>query len=251
VASADTAAVMAFSGRGGGVSTGPYSEANLSTRVGDDPEAVLANRRRLMERLGLAGRPLVTVSQAHGAEVIDVTGLQRAGGGPPELHPLPAVADGMVARGGDAALMVGVADCAPVLLADAERAVIGALHVGWRGLLAGAVERMAEAFRAAGGRLEVAAVRVGPAIGPCCLAVGEEIRSAVARRHECAAAATRAGEPSIDLRAGVVDALRRAGAAGVELVGGCTADAPDELFSARRDGRTGVQAGVIALRGDR
>ncbi|MDQ3935017.1 MAG: polyphenol oxidase family protein, partial [Actinomycetota bacterium] len=132
---------MAFSGRRGGVSTGPFSEANLSTRVGDDPAAVATNRRMLMERLALSGRPLLTVQQAHGADVVTVSRDSPC-----------AVADGMVMRGGDAVLMVGVADCAPVLLADAGREVVGALHVGWRGLLAGAVESMVAAFGAAGGR---------------------------------------------------------------------------------------------------
>lgn len=243
----EMAGPMAFSGRKGGVSVGPFCEANVSASVGDDLACVLANRRMLMDRLGLSGRPLVSVRQAHGANVVRVTaGVLTPG--PPEMRVLPVTADGMVARGEDVVLMVGVADCAPVLFADPDRAVIGALHVGWRGLLQGAVERMADALVDAGARLGSTAVGIGPTIGPCCLAVTEELRAAVAGRHRCAAATTRAGEPAIDLRSAVGDALRRAGLGDITTTGGCTSDGAEEYFSARREGRTGIQAGIVALR---
>ncbi len=241
---------MAFSGRRGGVSTGAFSEANISGSVGDDIACVLANRRMMMERLGLSGRPLVSVRQAHGADVVMVTGAALAPG-PPEMRVLPAIADGMVTRDDDLVLMVGAADCAPVLFADPDRRVIGALHIGWRGLLRGAAERMAEALADAGAHLQATCVRVGPAIGPCCLSVSEEVRREVAGRHPGAVGTTTDGDPAVDLRSGVVEALRRAGLADITVTGGCTGHGVEEYFSARRDGRTGMQAGVVALREDR
>lgn len=239
-------ATMAFSGRKGGVSAGPFREANISASVGDDLACVLANRRILMDRLGLAGRPLVSVRQAHGADVVRVT-QSALEPGPPEMRSLPVAGDGMVARGGDLVLMVGVADCAPVLFADPERAVIGALHVGWRGLLRGAIERMADALVEAGARLGSTAVAIGPAIGPCCLSVSADVHAAIGDRHPGAATTTPAGDPAIDLRSAVVDALHRCRLGDITVTGGCTRDGAEDYFSARRDGRTGVQAGIVAL----
>jgi len=53
------------------------------------------------------------------------------------------------------------------------------------------------------------------------------------------------GTPAVDIAAGVVDQLRRAGAS-VTWVPGCTREDGD-LYSYRRDGRTGRHAGVVRL----
>ena len=59
--------------RAGGRSTPPYESFNLGAGVGDDPEAVAANRGRLADELGLGRDRLVWMEQVHGrnAEVID------------------------------------------------------------------------------------------------------------------------------------------------------------------------------------
>lgn len=200
-----------------------------------------------MARLDLVGRPLVTVRQVHGARVLTVV-PGAVPPGPSELRAFPVNADGMVVRKSNIVLMVGVTDCAPVLLADAGRGVIGALHVGWRGLLRGAVEQMAVAMARAGARPSEIVAQIGPAIGSCCLTVGADVRAAVSHRYSKAFATSRQGDPALDLRAGVIQALSASGINQSRVVGGCTAHNADEHFSARRDGRTGVQAGVIAMR---
>jgi copper oxidase (laccase) domain-containing protein len=54
-----------FTDRHGGVSVPPYDDANLALHVGDDPDAVTANRRSLRERVGA---PIVWMEQVHGAD---------------------------------------------------------------------------------------------------------------------------------------------------------------------------------------
>jgi copper oxidase (laccase) domain-containing protein len=63
-----------------------------------------------------------------------------------------------------------------------------------------------------------------------------------------AAAVTRDGRPSLDLAAGAAELLHAAGIREVRAAGLCTADDPARFFSARRDRRTGRQAGVIVAR---
>jgi YfiH family protein len=76
-------------------------------------------------------------------------------------------------------LVLGIqtADCAPVLVADVRRRVVAAFHAGWRGTLARIVQRGIGAMRLQfGSRPQDLVAAVGPAIGPCCYSVGEEVR---------------------------------------------------------------------------
>ena len=93
--------------------------------------------------------------------------------------------------------------------ADGGRPALAVLHVGWRGLLAGIVA----AGVARSGRGTLAAV-VGPAIGPCCYEVGEEV---AAPCREAFGADVVVGR-KLDLWTCVERALRAARCAHVERV---------------------------------
>jgi copper oxidase (laccase) domain-containing protein len=111
------------------------------------------------------------------------------------------------------------------------------VHAGWRGLAAG----VAEAAAASLGASKSAAI-VGPAIGPCCYEVGEEVSS----RFE--SDLTRGG--LLDLWTASERALRRAGVAVVERLDLCTRCHPELFFSHRRSGSPhGVQGVIGALAG--
>jgi polyphenol oxidase len=239
--------VAAFTGRAGGTSAAPYATLNLGLRVGDDPRRALANRRRVATVLGLAGRPWALARQVHSATVLAVD-AGRLGQGPPEAKPPLGDGDGLVTDGTGVVLAVLTADCAPVLLADPAAGVVGAVHAGWRGLAAGVVEAGVAAMAELGADPAACVGLVGPAVGGCCYEVGADVRDAVGARYPDALATTRDGRPALDPAAGAAQALRRAGAGQVRVAGECTFDLEERYFSHRRDhGRTGRQAGIIAL----
>lgn len=240
--------IVGFTNRTGGVSRKPYDEANISTKVGDDPEAVQTNRRLQLDRFSLTGRPLATVRQAHTATVVAIsTGIETSSSPISPLAP-PVVADGMVTRQRGVVLMVGVADCAPVVLVDAASGVIGLLHVGWRGLVRGLVAQGVTWMAMLGARPHATLALIGPSIGPCCFPVQRDVWTAV-RAGVPAAACTGADESlRVDLRAGITHQLHDVGVTGVSWADTCTADNPERYFSARRQaGATGVQAGLACL----
>jgi hypothetical protein len=84
--------------------------------------------------------------------------------------------DGVIASHRGVLLAVQVADCAPVLVADAQRGAIGTFHAGWRGTVKRIVERGVGSMRAVFGcepkNLHAA---IGPCIHSCCYAVGNEV----------------------------------------------------------------------------
>lgn len=231
-------ACVAFSDRRGGSSHAPFDEANVSLSVGDCESDVKANRRRVLRIAGLEGARIATVRQRHTAAVVRVS-LE-----PSSLAP---VADGMVTDRRGIALLVGVADCAPVLLVDPGHGVVGALHVGWRGLLSGVVPAGAEAFFRLGGRPSATITLVGPCIGACCYEVSADVQGAVAALAPDARAVTLSGMHALDLRAAVRQALARAGLPPPVEWPECTSCMPQSYFSKRRDGVTGHQAAVVGL----
>jgi YfiH family protein len=218
-----------FSTRNGGVSQGPFDSLNLGLLTDDAPENVRENRRRLGEAVGHPWERFCYGRQVHGATV------RRATEPPSEARPYTHE-DGQATTLTDAAAIVFVADCLPVLLASESG--VAALHCGWRPLAAGIIEEGVNALRELGvaGPIQAA---IGPGARGCCYEVGEEVHAQFARFD------ARNGERNLDLAKVAAQQLREAGVDHVHDTGLCTI-CDDAFFSHRRDrGITGRQAGVV------
>jgi len=113
-----------FSLRTGGVSLSPFESLNLGFSVGDQPQAVEENLRRLREAANISG-PITTTSQVHGDRVVDQDLREVL----PSTEPQAAGADALVSE--TAAVGVRAADCVPILLCAGRK--VAAVHSGWRG----------------------------------------------------------------------------------------------------------------------
>jgi YfiH family protein len=170
-----------LSTRAGGVSS-IYGEGslNLGFTTEDDAANVAENRKRFLGAVAGAGKgKLVTLRQIHSGLIRVV----EAGDG--ALEGRLGTANGRAVLRGDGVMtdvpgvMLGVqvADCVPVLVADVRRRAVAAFHAGWRGTLKRIVERGIGTMRLRyGSRPEDLLAVVGPSIGACCYAVGEEVR---------------------------------------------------------------------------
>ena len=145
---------------------------------------------------------------------------------------VPPEADGLVTNQRGVALLVRVADCVPVLLADPDTGVIGAAHAGRNGMAAGVVPHTVEQLRALGA--EQVTAWVGPHICGRCYEVPEAMRAEVSAAVPESYAETRWGTPGLDLGAGVSAQLERAGCE-VVRIDRCTLEHA-QLHSHRRDG---------------
>ena len=223
--------------RRGGRSSAPYDSFNLGDHVGDDPVAVAANRERLARELAVEPGRLVWMQQVHGTGVAVVDRPQEA--------PVAAT-DALVTAERGLVLCVLVADCVPVLLADAEAGVVAAVHAGREGVRQGVVPAALAAMRDLGARPAATTALLGPAVCGADYEVPAAMQADVARVAPAAAVGTRAGTPGLDLRAGLAELLRGAGVGQVVHDPRCTVE-DRRLFSHRRDGVTGRQAGVVWL----
>lgn len=222
--------------RSGGVSEGPYASFNLATHVGDDPVAVIENRRRLRAALGLPAEPL-WLTQVHGRGIVEV------GEASPE-----AEADGAVARSRGQVCAVLTADCLPVLLCDRAGTCVAAVHAGWRGLAGGVIEAAVQALGLPGSSL---IAWLGPAIGPRAFEVGDEVRAIFISRDPTASGAfqPQGGRWHADL---YQLARRQLACLDIAAVYGgewCTHADAERFYSYRRDGRTGRMATLIWMEG--
>ena len=224
-----------FTDREGGVGAGEYGSLNLGGHVGDDAEVVEANRTRVAGAMGVARDHLLFLDQCHGNDVVVVDGPWGESGAPR--------ADGVVTSTPGVALAALVADCTPVLLSDASAGVVAAVHAGRPGMTSRIVDVAVARMRELGAH-EISAV-VGPSVCGRCYEVPAEMRDAAAAVSPEASAVSWTGTPAVDVASGVVAQLHANGVA-VHWVPGCAREEA-QLYSYRRDGRTGRFAGVVVL----
>jgi len=233
-----------FTTRQGGVSEGVFASLNLGGRWGDDPARVAENQRRFRAATGSAGIHFAT--QVHGRAVAMV-----APGETPAAT-AAAKADAVLAAA-DACVGVYVADCVPILVADARTGACAAVHAGWRGTVAGVLgETLARLVSACGARVEDLRVAIGPSIGPCCFEVGPEVVAAVEESDPGARAegaiVAKAPRDHVDLwglnhRQALSFGLSPHA---VDVARLCTSCEAARFFSYRRDhGKTGQTAAFI------
>src|SRR5438477_2390522 len=189
---------VVFTTRRGGVSEGPYSSLNLGRKTGDDVAYVDENRRRACAEIGADVDRLALNYQVHSTRVHRASAGAKGEPG-----------DGLWTDEPDVPILAMSADCAPIALArlDGASPAVAVLHVGWRGLLVGIVERGVATL--GNGKLAAA---VGPAIGPCCY----EVRDDVADPFRSRFGAGIVSDGRLDLWRAATESLREAGVAEIE-----------------------------------
>ena len=215
-----------FTSRRNGASLAPYESLNLAQHVGDDAESVATNRQLLGKITG----PVQFMNQVHGDEVVEVKTL----GDDPTCDALITTVPGI-------ALAVMVADCIPLLLSSST--VVGAVHVGRRGLMNSVAIKALEAMRKLGaGQIHAL---LGASICGRCYEVPQELADEVSAKHPVATSLTNNLTPALDLPRALIADLVAHGVT-YEASPICTLE-DDEYFSYRRHNITGRNAGVVWL----
>jgi YfiH family protein len=213
-----------ISDRFGGVSRPPYHELNIAYHVGDDPKAVEKNRRLLFQKAGI--KEVVFMNQIHSCKIEYVDRI------------CTPTCDGIITDRANLPLAVMSADCYAVLLYDASKGVIAALHAGRKGAMGGIVAKALQMMRK-DFRCETIQAILSPGIGVCCYEVGEEILQTVDRSY--------VQGKRLDIKKMIVDQLREFGVEFYDY-GVCTSCC-DRYYSYRREGVTGRFASIIWRQG--
>jgi len=220
------------------VSKPPFDSFNLGDHVGDDPDAVSANRSRLAQAIGLGADRVVWMNQVHSdhVQVVSAAGTGARGAFDDT--------DALVTATPRLALAVITADCVPVLLGDARNGVIGAAHAGRVGAAKGIVARTVEAMVALGADVADISALLGPAVSGPNYEVPYEMADDVEAVLPGSLTTTARGTAALDLRAGIARQLEGLGVKAIDIDPRCTVDDPN-LFSHRRSAPTGRLASVV------
>jgi purine-nucleoside/S-methyl-5'-thioadenosine phosphorylase / adenosine deaminase len=243
--------VHGFFTRAGGVSPAPYASLNAGPKGGDGYAHVRENLRRIARAVSIPPETIFCASQVHGDQVRVVTACHPSIFDSEE----PLQGDGLLTAEKGLYLGILTADCLPLLLLDPRRSVVAAVHAGWRSTREGIAEKaVCEMHRAFGCEPADLLVALGPAIGPCCYAVGDEVAQGFLvadRATEPFLHPAGSGRWKMNLEGVNRHRLSRAGIRDENVFRSaiCTSCRKDQFFSARADGEpTGRQISLIGLR---
>lgn len=232
-----------FATRRGWDAQGRASEVNF----GPDQHAALreAALEGLCNRMEMARDRLFTVHQVHGERVIEVS----ARASPSDV--CRTEADALITALPGTTVAVRTADCVPILVADPVKHVVAAVHAGWRGALAGIIERTVERMVASHGcRDSDLVAAIGPAIGLRAFETGPDVADQFAHLEGVVQPPSAARKPPhVDLKLAAYRLLQRCGVVEVSISDNCTFEQGDLFHSYRRDGQAaGRQSSAIGLR---
>ncbi|GGK15753.1 laccase domain protein YlmD [Caldalkalibacillus thermarum] len=247
--------VAGFTTRKGGVSQFPFSSFNCALHVGDSVQAVLANRQRLVEQLGLTLDDMVCGEQVHGVELYYVRPGDKGRGSRTRESAIPGV-DGLYTDYPSILLTSFYADCVPLYFIDVRLRVVGLAHAGWKGTVGQIGPKMVRRWKKQfGSRPQDIKVLIGPSIGGCCYEVDDRVISALEPLKGCFTDEVILPKPNgrymLDLKQLNHDLLKQAGIpqANIEVSGWCTSCRTDLFFSYRKEqGRTGRLASFIMIK---
>lgn len=213
-----------------GFTTRQWGNLGFGKKQGD-PE-VVRNRTTLFESLGLSSRTLVQPRQVHSSHVVS------------HLEYRPGCeADATYGNSPDTLHSVLTADCVPMLLYHPS-GIVAAVHAGWRGLIGGIIPNTLRLLPP-----NLTAL-IGPAIGPCCYEVGEDLADNFERAFGSEVIDRSFPKPHLDLIHVALLQLQEERIEEIDAAHLCTACHPDLFFSYRRDGSSGRQMSFISLTAD-
>jgi len=238
-----------FFGREGGRSKDDFATNNMSIAQGDNPDLVVSNRSSAAQQMGDYGiKDLVVFRQIHSTTVITLT--QRH-------NPAVAIeADAMVTNRDDLLLGVLTADCAPVLFADPEAGIVGAVHAGWKGAVGGICRGTIGAMVALGAKPANIRAAIDPTISGANYEIGPDTAAQIVALDPDAAGhiSIPAGgsREHFDIPGYLTEQLLLAGVGHVGDLALCTYAAPERYFSHRyathHGTSTGRQMATIGMR---
>ena len=205
------------------------------TRTSDAIVHDMAKRARFVQALG--GTRAVILKQEHGTEVHLIAAGEE-----------PATGDGLVLSEPGVIGVVKTADCVPVILCEPQRPLAAVVHAGWRGTAARITAKAVATMIAAGARPGAISALIGPAIGPCCYTVGDDVVSVFEKAgFQAHIFRERDGRIFLDLAGANRAVLHESGVDDVRDVNLCTRCSGTQFYSARREGNGGRQFSFVLL----
>jgi len=145
-----------FFSRKDGFSKGLYASLNCGLGSGDKKENVLKNLNLVSQKIGCKDNLLITLNQTHSNEIVYFENRSSI------KNKLPG--DAIVTKIKNVGIGILTADCAPILLYDPDKKIIGCIHSGWKGALNGIIKNTINKFKELGSKTNNLVAVIGPCI---------------------------------------------------------------------------------------
>ena len=146
-----------FFSRKNGFSKELYTSLNCGIGSDDKKENILKNLSLVSQKIGCKDELLITLNQTHSNKVVY---LKNIGSIKNKL-----LGDAIVTKVKNVGIGILTADCAPILLYDPQKKIIGCIHSGWKGALNGVIKNTIKKFKELDSNTDNLFVVVGPCIG--------------------------------------------------------------------------------------
>mgnify|MGYP001315411862 CR=1 FL=1 len=145
-----------FFSRKNGFSKGIYESLNCGIGSNDEKKNVIKNLELVSREVGCKKESLITLNQKHSNHVIffeNEKSIKNKLSGDAIVTKIKNVAIGILA-----------ADCAPILLYEPKKKIIGCIHSGWKGAFNGVVKNTVKKFKELNSDLNELIAVIGPCI---------------------------------------------------------------------------------------
>ena len=160
--------------------------------VAQQPENYLADNQRKLYK-----GEWNWLTQEHGTEIVWLEDDERS---------LGIRGDALATISSQKVIAITVADCLPLLLTE-QSGILSLMHLGWRGIEEGLLEKTLQFIRTK--RSEPITAVLGPCIDTCCYEFGQnELRILVEKYGEKIVGRTNKGSIAFDMRACVKEILK-------------------------------------------
>jgi len=146
-----------FFSRKNGFSKGLYTSLNCGLGSDDKRENVLKNLNLVSQKIGCKDELLITLNKTHSNKVVyfeNKSSIKNKLSGDAIVTKIKNVGIGILA-----------ADCAPILLYDPQKKIIGCIHSGWKGALNGVIRNTVKKFEELNSNIDSLIAVIGPCIG--------------------------------------------------------------------------------------
>lgn len=236
-----------------------WQMSNYAFHVGNNPDLVRENRRKLTQQLQVSFESWTCAEQVHGTKIKLVESEDRGKGGS-NPHSAISSTDGLLTFENNLFLASFYADCVPLFFYSSDLDLIGVAHAGWKGTVQGIGRKMIDRMVQLGAKKNHIYVAIGPSIGMCCYEVDHRVIEPLQRElqplncyQNVYVKADRADRYFVDLKQANAQILLHAGVSIENLVQSerCTSCQTEFFHSHRRDqGNTGRMVAWIGKRGD-
>ena len=145
-----------FFSRKDGFSDGYYKSLNCGLGSNDKKNNVIKNLQLVSKKMGCEEKFLITLNQSHSNKVLYFENQNTV------ENKLPA--DAAITKIKNIAIGILTADCAPILIYDPNKKIIGCVHAGWKGALNGIIKNTLQKFNSLNSINEDLIAVVGPCI---------------------------------------------------------------------------------------